>query len=77
MARKKKPDAPVNKNNTQDLVEAVRMTVEGRPKQEPKVTLGFRCDADLKAEAQKVFGSDVGFVLEAALRQAIKERKKM
>lgn len=64
--------------NDDELALAVKMVAAGnRPRKKAKETLGFRCDAELKAMAHSVFGADIGFVLESALRQALKERKKL
>ena len=61
-----------------DLTEAVRQ-IAGLDvsKKKPKQTVTIRCDEDLYKEAKEAFGSQMGKVFEAALRQALKERKKL
>jgi hypothetical protein len=49
----------------------------GEPEPQPKEVLGFRCDPKLKAEAKKVFGDGLAQVLEAALKHALNEEKKL
>ena len=59
------------------LVEAVANAIKnGGKKKPPKEMIGFRADPDLKAEAERVFGSTLPRVMEAALREALKHAKK-
>jgi hypothetical protein len=59
------------------LIKTLVSIKSGEPEPPPKEVLGFRCDPKLKAEAKKVFGNDLPQVLEAALRQALNEEKKL
>lgn len=59
-------------NHIQKAIEDLETTRRSKA----KTTIGFRCDPDLKAEAEREFGNALGKVLEAALRQAMAEKRK-
>ena len=59
------------------LVSKLKALKAGEPEPQPKEVLGFRCDPKLKAEAKRVFGNGLAQVLEAALKQALNEEKKL
>lgn len=59
------------------LISKLKALKVGEPEPQPKEVLGFRCDPKLKAEAKKVFGDSLAQVLEAALKQALNEEKKL
>jgi len=59
------------------LVSKLKSIKAGVAEPPAKEVLGFRCDPGLKAEAKKVFGDNLAQVLEAALRQALNEEKKL